>query len=565
MAHEDVSLYRQTLADRQHAYDAAISAGEYTPFLYPWDTLPALYLLLAVIISPRLPHNQARAIRYIAFALVLLHDGFVIFHRRTLWFAGGYGIGLSSTWGAIMSGAVLICNDISKDFKRLEIRPVTPKPENHLQNGSAANSTSSVRSEDVNLRNRKVASIYTSTDTRQIASAGSDQAATRPYKLVWQGYPRDGSWLHVLDWSVDLLTSFRGVGWRHRIPTLGEFEAPCMPDEPEHQSQSNEEKETRPTSISVQNLRSLQLRAVQDFILTYLLLDFLKTTLVTDPYFLGLAPLESPTPWEWLARVNQTVPIATRVVRLLMSMTGVIAALTFIFSLSPLFFSTILPKLVDISKFTKAPLLEPALYPPMWYPISTSVMHSGLAGFWGKFWHQMFRFGISEPSRALIKKFGLNSRSDVARVLQLLVAFALSGSIHAFGSYSGFSLQPSRPVSGSFTFFLLQGVGIFLQSSVVDLLSSHVPSSKYASPGVRGGLNLLFVVVWLYFTGPLLADDFARCGIWLFEPVPISPLRGLGFGPGGKDEGWWTWYQDGSRMVGWWQGDRWWNTGLAIY
>ena len=128
--------------------------------------------------------------------------------------------------------------------------------------------------------------------------------------------------------------------------------------------------------------------------------------MITDPYFLGVALAESPTPWHWLARINQAVPFATQVVRLTLSMAGVLVSLTYIFSLSPLFFATILPSIIDISKITKAPLLEPTLYPPYWYPLTTSVMSTGLAGFWGKFWHQMFRFGISEPSRVLIKEAG---------------------------------------------------------------------------------------------------------------------------------------------------------------
>lgn len=68
--------------------------------------------------------------------------------------------------------------------------------------------------------------------------------------------------------------------------------------------------------------------------------------------------------------------------------------------------------------------------------------------------------------------------------------------------------------------------------------------------------NVLFVAAWLWVTGPLLADDFARCGVWLFEPLPVSLLRGV------MGEGWWMW---GGRWAGWWQGTRWWDTGIAIY
>jgi len=297
----------------------------------------------------------------------------------------------------------------------------------------------------------------------------------------------------------------------------------------------------------------------------YLLLDFLKTIMITDPYFLGIASSETPTPWHWLAHLNESIPIATQVVRLFLSMAAVIAALTFIFSLSPLFFATILPSIVDISKITKAPLPEPNLYPPYWYPLTTSVLATGLAGFWGKFWHQMFRWGISEPSRVTIKKLNIDPRGSGARVIQLVVAFGLSGSIHALGSYTTFSIEGSRPLRGPVLFFASQGIGVLVQSSAVKILHRSMPSTKSLPSAVGQTINAVFVLVYLYFTGPLLADDFARCGIWLFEPVPISPLRGLRFGPGGKDEGWWTWYQEGSRLMSWWIGDRWWQSALAIY
>jgi hypothetical protein len=147
----------------------------------------------------------------------------------------------------------------------------------------------------------------------------------------------------------------------------------------------------------------------------------------------------------------------------------------------------------------------------------------------------------------------------------LLIAFSLSGSIHALGSYTSFSVQQSRPLSGPFLFFLMQGLGSFLHTAAVRLLHNNLKWTKILPQIIGQAANVVVVVVWLYFTGPLLADDFARCGIWLFEPVPISPLRAMGFGPGGKDESWWTWYQDGFQWLGWWRGKRWWQSALAIY
>ncbi|KIV80941.1 hypothetical protein PV11_08406 [Exophiala sideris] len=583
MAKEYVSLYRQILAERQRMYDAAIAAKEYTPFLYPWDMLPVTYLFLAIMITPRLPPMLARPTRYATFALILFHSLYLNVRRRTLWFAGGYGIGLATDWGIIMSAALLVFNDPARDFRRLETRPAEASTDvvangtagmltptkvkvdtDVVANGSArmlATSTGNA-SANIDLTQRRVPGVYTSTDTKQPSFPGSGQAASQPYTLIWQGFPYNKGLLHLIDWTVDLTTSFRGPNWNHRISTLGAIDASLPPDP---SANGHADGSSQPTAVPKQSLRALQLRALQDFVISYLLLDLLKTTMITDPYFLGLSPLNSTTPWSWLARLNEVIPFATRFVRLWVSMTGVITALTFIFSLSPLFFTIILPKLVGVTTLTKSPLLEPWMYAPFWYPVTTSILQSGLAGFWGKFWHQMFRYGISEPSRVLIEWLKIDKRGQAARMIQLTLAFSLSGSIHTAGSYTTFSLTQSHPFSGALSFFFTQGVGVLLQSTLIKFLYRYVPQTRSLPRIVKQSTNLAFVLGFLYLTGPLLADDFARCGIWLFEPVPISILRAAGFGPGGKDEGWWTWYQEGSKWVGWHKGDGWWDSGLAIY
>ncbi|KAK5062843.1 hypothetical protein LTR84_004918 [Exophiala bonariae] len=571
MSQNYVSLYRRTLASRQQIYNDSIASGKYQPFLYPWDSLFALVLLLAVTLTPRLPARLGVAVRWLAFTLIFAHSIHVILHRRTLWFAGGYGIGLCTAWGTIMSGALLVCNDIEHDFCRLEARELLPQTSEVASNGStipcASSKAKDPTSASIDLKRRKVPGVYTATDIKQPTFANSQDAATKPYRLVWQAFPYDSSWLHVIDWTMDLVTSFRGVGWNHRIPTLAEIDAPIPPTPAmrQHKPRGQVDTERKPTAIPRQTLRAMQQRAVADFIVSYLVLDFLKTTMVTDPYFMGLGGLESPSPWLWLSAMTKTIPIATKFVRLVMSMAGVVAALTFIFSLSPLFFTVVLPAAVDFTKVTRSPLLEPWLYPPQWYPLTTSVLQTGLAGFWGKFWHQMFRYGISQPSQALIQRLGMDSRGNGARIIQLLIAFGLSGSIHAAASFTSFSVVGTHPLSGPLSFFLLQSLGVFIQTLATKFLHKAFSWMKSMPRVVGRTTNVLVTLTFLYFTGPLLANDFARSGIWLFEPVPISLLRGFGFGPGGKDEGFWAWSQDGSTWVGWWQGKGWWETGLAIY
>ena len=62
---------------------------------------------------------------------------------------------------------------------------------------------------------------------------------------------------------------------------------------------------------------------------------------------------------------------------------------------------------------------------------------------------------------------------------------------------------------------------------------------------------------WLWWTFSPLADDFARGGLWLLEPLPVSPLRGLLFGSGEL----WRWY---GPYIGWYTGQEWWESGLSF-
>jgi len=375
------------------------------------------------------------------------------------------------------------------------------------------------------------------------------------YTLVWQDYPKD-TFLHLIDWSMDLMTSFRGINWDFRVFLKTYAIQPPEGDPPVLSEEARmQHKEA---------LNHLRYTSIRNFLLYYLLVDFLKTTLVTEPYFLGIAPLDSPTSWPWLATLNTLLPgnIVTRFVRLTIIMGTTVSALTFIFSLSPLFFATVLPFFIGedrLHAITKAPLLEVWMYPAQWGDMFTSLCDKGLAGMWGRWWHAMFRYGISEPSRILMQKLDINPRSQLGRAIQLFVAFGLTAGIHAAASSTTFSIVPSKPWH-PFMFFLSQAVGIIVQTEIARRMNRLIEFPKLA----RQAGNFIFVFVFLWFVGPLLANDFARCGIWLFEPVPISVFRGLGFGAA---DTWvpWLYPPEGGRVLGWHNGGAWYRSGIGIY
>jgi hypothetical protein len=279
----------------------------------------------------------------------------------------------------------------------------------------------------------------------------------------------------------------------------------------------------------------------------YLMLDVLKTAMMHDPYFWGSIDRAPPS---YLPVVITSSPILTHTYRLLLSMLGIKYALQSIFSLGPLFFCGLLsPSLLGARG-------EHWMYPETWAPYSV-VLDKGLAGWWGSWWHQTFRFAFQEPSRKLLEWLGWDNKSVEAKALQLFVAFGLSSVIHGSGSFT--SSGKTYPLAEPVAFFLIQALGVLAEAAV---------SKSFASKGVarrlptwmKKGFTFLYVHVWFYFTAHLLCNDFARGGVWLFEPIPISLFRGLGLGADPRD-GWWCW---GGQLVRWHSGDTWWKSGIAF-
>jgi hypothetical protein len=248
-------------------------------------------------------------------------------------------------------------------------------------------------------------------------------------------------------------------------------------------------------------------------------------------------------------------------------MSGVFFALDIIVSLDPLFFLGLSLAFPRFSRsITHQPLDEAWLYPPPFGPAS-SVLDYGLIGAWNTWWHQLFRFGFSESGRfvsyliiPVTQKQQHSSYTLVRRLLQVLVAFSMSGLIHAMGSYTAFA--DTKPFN-TFLFFFLQGIAVLAQG--LFFFQKAQPQPRRAAPLTTRALNFALVFLWFYFTAPLVADDFARSGLWTFEPLPISPIRGLVLRwwgvEGWEEEGWSCWK---SLWVERWNGETWWQSGIRF-
>lgn len=537
------ATYRVLVTLYEKQYNDSIARGEFEPYVWPYRSF-GVYLALAYLL---LPPTQSRAVfyaRYPVFAFLIYWSLKAARECRSATVAVGYGIGLLDAWSILWIASLIIFNDARGEFRRIEYAERVEgaddtSGEATRQEGDPAPG-SSLDEKGLRYRRPNGSVPHSEPDTRSPATVTESAASPRTY--AWQPLPR--SFPQRLNWVCDLVSNLRGLGWSHRVASV-----PSPP--PSVLKSLHPSPKPTPATLPIGISRYPTARAaVRNNLITlcfgYLALDAIKVTMLADPYFWGLT--SSPPP-SYLPTLITSSPVLTRTYRLILSLAGAYAALQFIFALAAPFFIGILgPRYLGLRA-------EPWQYPDHYGSYST-VFRKGLAGWWGAWWHQTFRFAFEAPQKWMVRTLGWDERGMKAKMLGLVVAFTCSGCLHAAGSSTIW--PPTRPLRGPFTFFVLQPVGIVVQMGATVALKRMGIRDRL--PGwARGVGNFVAVHVWFYYTAPFLTDDFARGGIWLFEPIPVSLLRGMGWGLEG--EGWWCWK---GKRVGWYSGRRWWQSGVAF-
>lgn len=521
-------------------YEKDIQSGRFEPFIYPWGGFGA-FAVIAYLLIPHKGRPWLRKARHLAFALYVAHTAYSIRYVRAKDAAAALGVGLISAWGVIWLFAILVCNDAQTDFQRIErtegVFGDKTKKKKVEQKGTANGDTENESKSNGAIQNGST-----------VGQPGTEDylgPSQRHGEFAWQPYPH-APFVERLDWVLDIFCNFRGAGWNWRTsatpppPKWVQEQLRSSSAHPPHHS-----FRVSPAQTHIYLTRRELLIANAKILITgYLILDLLKTISLHDPYFWGLLD-RKPAPY-FPSTITDN-PVLLRIYRLMLCQFTIKWALESIFSLAPLFFSGILGSSILGAR------AEPWMYPATWGSY-TQVLDKGLAGWWSGWWHQTFRFAFEQPSRKLIEVVGMNPKSPISKLLQLVIAFGLSGCLHACGSYT--SHGPARPFLGPMQFFLLQALAIFFEVLIRQSLkeiSPHVPR------WLKRSFTFIYVHYWFYHTAGLLCDDFAQGGVYLFEPIPISIFRGLGLGVQG--DGWWCWGDKGLRLH---RGDRWWKSGIAF-
>ena len=524
MADPALRSYRQVNHDYQDRLETLIETGEFSPF-FLWHFVLFIGLSLSALLIP-----QRRGTRFLRPLVLCLTTGVacdVILRRRSLLGGNGYMPGLLAAWWTIWCGTLLVFNDPERDFERIERR----------RSGAGSHKTAGQ-------------------DGNAAAKSTSKEPMLEEH-LVWQPYPQGLS--HRLNWALGLLFNMRGPEWNWRLPTMD-----ALPPSVQTQLGSSPSvRKPKPTTSTVDG-RSRLRAAFMSCLKAYLVLDVVKVLAMRDPYFFtGTISPPPPAPFP-ISAILPDIPWVTHLYRLFLAGIGIFAAMSYVTAFNPIIFLGLSLKFPNAARcLTAAPLDAPWLYPATFGSFLPSLLDHGLAGCWAQWWHQLFRFGFTSCLKWLLSHLPtqLTTNRIVRRTATVVIGFGLSGLVHACGSYT--QIAETRPIRDTCCFFLLQAVGIIVQDILSSaFLSVFFPSSHHPPPRwLRRTANVLFVFAWLVWSGPLVVDDFARSGLFLTEPLPVSLLRGVGLGTGTDGEGWWCWEGAWMRV---WDGGSFWERGIRI-
>jgi hypothetical protein len=540
MADPRQGSYQDLVQSYADELDSLIEQGVHKPvFLYHLVIINLLPLIGLVI--PR--RGATRYVRPAIFALSLGIAVEMLSRRRALLGGNGYMIGLMTAWWLLWSATLFVFSDVENDFRRIERGATAAESiDDQVNEGRGASQSYSVDSK---------CSLANSDTTVSSDSNGLAVADSGLEKFHWQSYPRKLT--HRLEWCAGLLLNLRGPEWNWRVSHLGP-----LPRSVHTQLHAGfVASKVRAHDDATYTTAKTRLRAaLWTFLQGYLLLDCLKVLMMRDAYFRGFITNEisPPFPFSHFA----SFPLLIRLYHCFISSVGVYVALQYVTSLNPIFFLGLSMAFPNAArKLTGAPLDASWLYADSFGPFVSSVLDHGLAGCWSRWWHQLFRYGFTATASWILSLFPAKWSADprVKRITYVLIAFAVSGLLHASGSHTQF--PNTHPLSGPFLFFFLQSLAILVENIFKTVIFPRLPLAD-TPRWVRRTANAVFVSCWLLYSGAFIADDFARGGLWLMEPVPISPLRGLGLA---YDQGWWCWDKPWFRY---WSDGTYWESGLRV-
>lgn len=529
--------HRAALRDQ---FQADIAAGRARPLVVPFDALGSLIIPLIYLCIPHTRRPWLYKLRFGWMALIIWLNWNLMLRAASTNMAIAYGTGVAGAWGVLWSLTVFIWMRPQFDAARVERR--RKKGGVALQNGQSNGAVSGGKGDMDGIGKQTQENAPDET----VANALEDG-----YEYYWQPYPADSPLLSRLDWAFDYASGFRGSGWTTSITSIPSFKRPDKPQSRELVDLSSIPITTKTGYARHLTVRSFLLSRLRHMLVGYLTLDICLVTMRHDPYFI-LGPdhgLSLPT---YLISLPKPV---LELYRTTLSLGIILSALYMIFALGQVAQFLLCRRFPSLG--CRGDLWQ---YPSVFGSFTSNVLDHGLAGFWGGWWHQTFRMAFIAPTDWMVANGILpkDKHHPLTQFVGSLVAFGQSSILHAAGSWTSLPKE-ARPWSPPL-FFLASLVGVMVQMGWCSAVLGKEGREMCPRWARRGG-NLVFVLVWLHLTRWAFVDDLSRGGVWLFEPVPVSVVRMLGFGEAG-DDAVWRWTPD--ERPKFWVGRRWWESGIAI-
>lgn len=495
-----MSSYHASLLSFQEEYDHNVSQGKTQPLLVPQHLAGTLILFVWLMLTPyhaRLPWIATP----VAFTAVVALSVLTLVSCRSLGLAFGFGIGAQSVMTVVLAINLMLLHD-PRNFSRLM-----------LERRVGGRAQDQINIEAPSGANTKA----TKYDIRRMHFS-------QKYDVVWQKAPNNA--LTRAGWVLDLLISLRGFHW-------------CWTDA----NMSHHQYMARDSARLPRKARSILQNALV-LITSYVCLDCIKTLMIYDPYFWG--QIQAGPPHYLPSLLKAQTPL--QIYRMFITFLAILSAIIYLSAVCHIVIFSILssPRYGFLGGGWLCLPLNGSI---------DSVARSGLKGFWGEWWHQLLRRHCCSLGDAVADLCGFKMPSDYRKATRYIVAFFLSGILHACGSYT---LAGSTRPWASFVPFALQPIGIFIEATAGRYLSLVIP--RMASSGFwRTVGHLGFTLSWLVLTFSFLMDDLAKSGIWFIEPLPFSPLRWTGIS--GEKGLWYCWR---GPWLSFYKGRSVWESGFAV-
>ncbi|OAQ96399.1 hypothetical protein LLEC1_03680 [Akanthomyces lecanii] len=514
----------------------------------------ALFASLALpVIWVAIPHNTRPWLyhsRWLVFTLALLINYEQAARASSTNVAWAVVSGLMSTYGTMLCFQHMILTNPQRDAARIIRVPCSKDPKTTCMNDGRNKAPSRIPVELERAARCEPAATQPPFRARRDAGSLTQMRTASRSEIdanscyIWQRFPSDAPLLDRLGWATDLVLSLRGAGWSSSISILPKPEKPTPIEDGHPVCIASVPSVTKYGFEYVHPPAAFLRHRLKVVTAACLMLDFLGTFMMKDPYFVfgRDRSVDYALPWY----LDGLSAWRLEAYRQLFSISGAFAAVAAAYSLT------------DLVHYYATRYCNPSRNIPWMYASAFGsfgeVFDRGLAGFWGSWWHQTFRQQFLSPAAFLLKKGVIRKGSTAGNLVALLSCFAMSGLLHGMGSLSA---VPHTKLWKQPVFFLLQGMGIIVQQQLSLLATGILPA---ASVPLRRAGNALFTLLWLYATAALFNDDMADMGLWLLEPVPFSVFRALGLGfPGDA-----VWRWDSSYLFRWHSGRYWWQSGITI-